>query len=161
MILISNLRLNSFLAIFLLFSTIAYGSSKIEDIFKQSSEIEEPMSMRDPFFAPKVGKRRLQKGKARGGKTTFSNIEQMPESQIDDLVVVGVIIGANRRAFVKLARGENQTSRETYVVKEGMKIGENNAELKAILPGGLVFVEKNTNIYGEDEYLETVVPISK
>jgi type IV pilus assembly protein PilP len=42
-----------------------------------------------------------------------------------------------------------------------MKLGENNAELRAILPGGLILVEKNINIYGEEEYLETVIPIVK
>jgi hypothetical protein len=42
-----------------------------------------------------------------------------------------------------------------------MKLGANKATLRAILPGGLVLVEKNTNIYGEDEYLETVIPLSK
>jgi hypothetical protein len=42
-----------------------------------------------------------------------------------------------------------------------MKLGPNNADIKAILPGGIILVEKVTNIYGEDEFLETVIPISE
>ena len=42
-----------------------------------------------------------------------------------------------------------------------MKIGEDGAELKAILPGGIIVVEKIVNVYGQEEYLETVIPISK
>ena len=48
-----------------------------------------------------------------------------------------------------------------YTVKEGDTLGENKAKLRAILPGGIILVEKTTNIYGQEEYLETVVPISK
>ena len=47
------------------------------------------------------------------------------------------------------------------ILKEGMKIGEDGAELKAILPGGIILVEKIVNVYGQEEYLETVIPISK
>jgi len=47
------------------------------------------------------------------------------------------------------------------ILKEGMKIGDDGAELKAILPGGIILVEKIVNVYGQEEYLETVIPISK
>ena len=47
------------------------------------------------------------------------------------------------------------------ILREGMKIGADQAELKAILPGGIILVEKITNVYGEEEYLETVIPISR
>ena len=47
-----------------------------------------------------------------------------------------------------------------YYIKEGMKLGENGAEVKAILPGGIVLVEKIRNVYDQDEYLETVIPVS-
>ena len=49
----------------------------------------------------------------------------------------------------------------THTVKEGMTLGPNDAEIKAILPGGIILAEKVVNIYGETEYLETVIPISK
>ena len=45
-------------------------------------------------------------------------------------------------------------------MREGMKLGLNNAEIKAILPGGIVLVEKIRNVYDEDEYLETILPVS-
>ena len=51
--------------------------------------------------------------------------------------------------------------KQQLILREGMKIGKSNAELKAILPGGVIFVEKITNVYNEIEYLETVIPISK
>ena len=41
-----------------------------------------------------------------------------------------------------------------------MKISHGEAEVKAILPGGVVIVEKIKNIYDQDEYLETILPIS-
>jgi type IV pilus assembly protein PilP len=54
-----------------------------------------------------------------------------------------------------------EDQKKIIIMKEGMKIGPDNAELKAILPGGIVLVEKIVNVYGEDEFLETVIPISK
>jgi hypothetical protein len=153
------LKINLILISFI-FIDLSFAQEKIEEVFKSKSEIEDPMSLRDPFLGPKLGKRRTKRRGNIGGKTNYSNIPQIGQIKIDDLVVIGVIIGPERRAFVKTMQS-GQPSKDTYVVKEGMRLGENRAELKAILPGGLVFVEKNTNIYGEDEYLETVVPISK
>jgi type IV pilus assembly protein PilP len=51
--------------------------------------------------------------------------------------------------------------KDVIILKEGMKIGQDEAELKAILPGGIVLVEKIVNVYGQEEFLETVIPISK
>ncbi len=70
--------------------------------------------------------------------------------------VVGVLIGRERRAMVKSGDGGS-----IIILKEGMKIGEDGAELKAILPGGIILVEKIVNVYGQEEYLETVIPISR
>ena len=41
-----------------------------------------------------------------------------------------------------------------------MRLGRDNAEIKAILPGGIVVVEKIRNVYNQEEYLETIIPIS-
>jgi type IV pilus assembly protein PilP len=41
-----------------------------------------------------------------------------------------------------------------------MKLGENQAELKAILPGGIVVVEKLKDVYDKDEFIETLIPVS-
>ena len=46
------------------------------------------------------------------------------------------------------------------MLREGMKLGPERAELKAILPGGIVVVEKIKNIYNQEEYLETVIPVT-
>ena len=51
-------------------------------------------------------------------------------------------------------------SKEIYLLREGMKVGEDKSEIKAILPGGIVVVEKIRNIYEQDEYIETVIPFS-
>lgn len=143
------------LLIIILFSFSAHG--KLEEIFEGHTNIEKPFELRDPFKKPLT--KRLRKGKKVLGKTKkgeYSNIKNIGKVKLENLVIIGVLIGKKRRAIVKVADKENP-----FILKEGMKLGENNAEIKAIVPGGIILVEKVTNIYGEDEYLETVIPISK
>jgi type IV pilus assembly protein PilP len=66
------------------------------------------------------------------------------------------MVGKERRALARVAGRP-----DVLVLREGMKLGRDNAELKAILPGGIILVEKLVNVYGEEEYLETVIPISQ
>jgi len=73
--------------------------------------------------------------------------------------VVGILTGKTRRALVKVGNDPKSLSGQAYILKEGMKLGEDEAELKAILPGGIVLVQKIKNIYEQDEYLETVIPL--
>lgn len=160
----------SFLFVFYLGSSNSHAVEK--NIFKGLTSIDKPFERRDPFKAPKL---RVYKAKVEGkiSDGNYSNIPVLGDVKVSDIAVVGVIIGKERRAFVRLRSGSsgrgpspggNQTqtlSTNTYTVKEGQLIGENDAELKAILPGGLILVEKTTNIYGQEEYLETVIPISK
>jgi type IV pilus assembly protein PilP len=130
------------------------------NIFKGMTSIEDPFEMRDPFKAPNI---RIDKDSNVVGKVStgvYSNIPVLGDVALDSIQVVGVIIGKERRAFIKLRQGDNPGA-TTYTVKEGQLMGENDAELKAILPGGIILVEKTTNIYGQEEYLETVIPISK
>jgi type IV pilus assembly protein PilP len=142
------------------------------NIFEGLTSIKDPFSRRDPFRAPKISAPDKSDVEGRISDGNYSNIPVLGEVSIDNIKVVGVIIGKERRAFVKIssnASGEgdeqptvtSSTENITYTVKEGQIIGENDAELKAILPGGLILVEKTTNIYGQEEYLETVIPISK
>lgn len=138
----------------------AFSATKIEEIFKEKSEIEDPMSLRDPFFAPKIRGKKTQRIKGKIGKGYYSNIPKIGNVVLEKLRIIGVVVGPNRRAFAKVSESAEHSDK-TYVLKEGMKLGQSRAVLKAILPGGIVLVEKNTNIYGEDEYLETVIPISK
>ncbi len=145
--------------IFLVILTFAVQAAP-ENIFEGYTSIEEPFELRDPFKAPdlRVEKESNVVGKVSSG--VYSNIPILGDAPIEAIQVVGVIIGKERRAFIRLKQGENAGA-TTYTVKEGQLMGENDAELKAILPGGLILVEKTTNIYGQEEYLETVIPISK
>lgn len=130
---------------------------EIEEVFKTMSDIENPLSIRDPFQPP-----RLERVKNEGDATTpvrdgiFTNVPEINNVKLDEITIIGVIIGPERRAFVRKGQDSN-----IYTIKEGMKLGTNNAEIKAILPGGIILVEKVTNIYGEDEFLETVIPLSQ
>jgi type IV pilus assembly protein PilP len=69
-----------------------------------------------------------------------------------------VLLGEQRRAMVKIA---DRNDNEIFYLREGSKIGQNNAELRAILPAGIILVEKIRNVYDQDEYLETVIPITQ
>jgi Tfp pilus assembly protein PilP len=164
------LKTNSSKTLFLLVLTLfsAGALSDPTNIFEGMTSIKDPFKKRDPFRAPKISPPSKNKVEGRISDGNYSNIPVLGEVGIDNIRVVGVIIGKERRAFVRVsgASGEGQPAAAsstgvTYTVKEGQSIGQNDAELKAILPGGIILVEKTTNIYGQEEYLETVIPISK
>ena len=87
----------------------------------------------------------------------YTNIEQAQITDISSLRIVGVMIGRERRALAKIVGGKG----DVIILREGMRIGSDSAELKAIHPGGVILVEKLVNVYGEEEFLETVIPISQ
>ncbi|MFT6068842.1 MAG: type IV pilus assembly protein PilP [Bacteriovoracaceae bacterium] len=123
------------------------------------TKIMNPLDLRDPFKrkSKRIGSRTAGKSKKlRDG--FFSNTETIDNQPLDSIRIVGVLIGKERRAIAKLVTGD-VLSPESYILKEGMTLGENNAEIKAILPGGVVLVEKIRNVYDQDEYLETVLPV--
>lgn len=139
---------------------IAAPVNSTKNFFKDKTKIENPFNLRDPFKSPVMKSeiksinpnfKVLEKGK-------YSNISEasLDELTISNVKVVGVLIGKERRAMI--SAGE---SKSVIILKEGMKIGPEKVELKAILPGGIVLVEKMVNVYGEEEFLETVIPISK
>jgi type IV pilus assembly protein PilP len=139
--------------IFLLLMPI-YGYSRIEDVFEGQTDIKNPFKLRDPFQTPKF-KSNAQKKRKQRARGILNNINSLKDKfDTDSIVIVGVLIGKNRRVIVK-AKGKN------YTLKEGDTYGQEGPEIKAILAGGVILVEKITNIYGEDEFIETVVPISK
>lgn len=125
------------------------------DVFKGKTSIEKPFELRDPFLAPRVKRSKDSGIASQISSTVYDDSPSVEDAKLKDLVVTGVIIGKTRRAFANV-KGIDRV----VVLKEGMKIGENDAEIKAILPGGLILVEKTVNIYGEEEYLETIVPIT-
>lgn len=131
------------------------------NFFKDKTSIENPFQLRDPFKSPsaKSNGKKDQKGYYTSGKGYYSNIQEKSLATVSpqEMKVVGVLIGKERRAMIQSKEGDT----EIVVLKEGMKIGPDDAELKAILPGGIVLVEKIINVYGQEEYLETVIPISK
>ena len=123
--------------------------------FSDKTKIENITKLRDPFQSPKfeLPEEKLQeKSLKRNG--IYTNINGAGELSLSDLDLQGLLIGKNRRAIIN-------KNGQTLVLKEGMKIGKNGAEIKAILPGGIVLVEQIKNIYGEDEILETVIPFKK
>ena len=160
----------------------AERNSKLPEFFKRTNtEIKNPMELRDPF------KRRVQKlrsGSNRadiGNRTQFSNMLTLDNVPLDKIKILGVILGDNRRAIARTMRDDEgpqnqpqpqfpqpgdvpmQTEVEkfpTYVITEGMKLGVNNAEVRAILPGGVVLVEKIRNVYDQEEYIETIIPVT-
>lgn len=140
---------------------LAAPAAGLNNFFKDKTKIDNPFSLRDPFKAPinKAEGKKEGRGFTVTGKGQYSNIGDTPLDQIslDSIRVVGVLIGKERRALVN----GGKDNKKIIILKEGAKIGPEAAELKAILPGGIVLVEKITNVYGEEEYLETVIPISK
>ena len=151
--------------IFVLLGKFSYGQEdlvkqnkpktlKINEFFKDKTDIPDPLSLRDPFKIPiKIGDRGARAGKLKElGSEDISNIEISPSQ----LIVKGIYLGENRRALASLG-GSNSL----FVLKEGMKIGNSHAIVRAILPGGVIVVEKIINIYNQEEYLETIIPISE
>ena len=130
------------------------GGSAPEFLVKAKTRIKDPLTLRDPFRMNQdkllPAKRELKLAK----DGSYSNIAPMGEIQLGDLKVVGILLGPDRRAIVRVGTG-------TYILKEGMKLGMEKAEIKAILPGGMVLVEKIKNVYNQDEYLETIIPLSR
>jgi Tfp pilus assembly protein PilP len=127
---------------------------------RNSTTIKNPLEMRDHFKRQrlKIGKR----SKSYGGflkDNKYSNLPTINDYPVTQIRIVGVLLGSNRRAIAKVIEGE-KLSDETYIVKEGMKIGENDAVVRAIVPGGIVLVEKIRNVYDQDEYIETIIPVS-
>lgn len=151
------------LFLFFIVSLSAYSAEKkLPEFFQRTkTSIQNPFDMRDPF------KRRTQKLKSTSvkdyklDKTVFSNLPTLDGVPLDKIKITGVILGDQRRAIAKVDSGENkQAEPETFIIKEGMKLGFNKAEVKAILPGGIVLVEKIKNVYDQEEYIETIMPVT-
>jgi len=130
----------------------------------------ERLQIRDPFKRELPKKQRILK-KDRFGSTNYSNVANLEGIPLDRIRIVGVILGNERSALARIsteasarAGGEPVTDEENpevITIKEGMALGLNGGEVRAILPGGIVVVEKIRNVYDQDEYLETIIPISE
>lgn len=136
-------------------STFAYSEEAYKFI-RSNTYVKNPLDLRDPFKR-KIFKKKSQNSNAKINLSgIYKNYDDIIENKpVENLKIVGVMIGPERRAMAKI-----QGKEETFVIKEGMKLGAHQAEVKAILPGGVVLVEKIRNVYDQDEYLETVLPVS-
>lgn len=115
-------------------------------------------NFRDPFKKNLI---KLSSGgkKNKELKTFFTNREGVESIPIEDIKITGVLLGPERRAIaVELSKGDKA---EPFLIKEGMRLGPDGIEVKAILPGGVVLVERIINVYDEEEYLETIIPVSE
>lgn len=145
--------------LFVSVGAFAAPAKNLDEFFKDKTKIEKPNELRDPFkVTPSKSTKKEGRNYYSYGKGVYSNINEGNVAKLDtnDIRVVGVLIGKERRVMVSPGKGK-----EIIILKEGMKVGQDGAELKAILPGGIILVEKFVNVYGQEEYLETVIPISK
>ncbi len=152
-------KINNFMIAGFLLLTLGTYSKEKDDFFEGKTKIPDPFGLRDPFSVPQQ-KLKIDNDIRDGLETPGApvNIESALRSvNPSQLVVVGVLIGKDRRAVVRSAKGAS----DSFVLKEGMIIGKDRAELRAILPGGIVLVEKIKNVYNEDEYIETIVPLTE
>lgn len=127
------------------------SSFSLANFFSGKTEIEKPFQLRDPFLAPKMS----------GGKFIKSprkvlNKYDLENLKLSDIKLSGIFIGENRSVVLRTKFGN-----KTIALKEGDKIDDGKVELKAIMPFGIVFLEKIKNIYDDFEYTETVISIKK
>lgn len=146
---------------FLFFVTDCVVAKEKSDFFKNTKTLIENVSdLRDPFKRKRI---RLSKRKRSYGgflkENKYSNLPTIGSTPLSNIRVIGVLLGKERRAIAKKLTGDT-LGRETFLLKEGMRLGENRAEIKAILPGGIVLVEKILNVYDQEEYIETIIPVS-
>lgn len=134
--------------------------SKIPVFDEDETSIKNPFELRDPF------KRKSKKSGTREKAYTgflvngqYSNLPEINDYPLSQIRIVGVLLGKERRAIAKVMMSQGKIGDDSYMIKEGMTLGENNAEVKAIVPGGIVLVEKIRNVYDQDEYIETVIPV--
>lgn len=145
----------SFLLLCLFISETVWANKY--DFFRgEKTSIENPFNLRDPFKKPVVTgqKKVVSTVPNKIGENSYSNIPTIGNTSLEKIVVTGVMLGKNRRAIVSIKGGK-----DSFIIKEGMTLGEDQAIVKAILPGGIVLVEKIKNVYDQFEYLETLLPI--
>ena len=140
--------------IYFLFILSFNSFARVEDLFKGETSIKNPFQLRDPFDAPKF-KTAASRAKTSRYNGEMNNIPKYEEAfKVESINVVGVLIGKVRRVMIK-------SKDQVFTLKEGEMMGSDGPEIKAILPGGVILVERITNVYGENEFIETVIPISK
>ncbi len=132
---------------------------------KVQTNISDPMKLRDPFksnlTAIKPEKKDAEKMLKNG---RYSNVPTLGKVSLDRIVIVGTLLGETRLATAKIVSVPGMIpgpESPSYIIKEGMMLGQNNAEVRAIVHGGIVLVEKVRNVYEQDEYIETIIPVTR
>ena len=138
----------------LIFIYSVSSEAKFESMFDTHTSIPEPFKLRDPFQNPKFKSEKKEKREQRLSGVWNEERKLSQDVKLDSLDITGVLIGKNRRVLIKVGD-------VVYKFKEEDNIGPNGPKIKAILPGGIILVEQITNIYGEAEYIETAIPLSK
>ena len=138
-----------------IFAFISHSFAAIDDLFEGKTSIQNPSQLRDPFAPPKFPTQgQVKRNQAKEG-VWDNQVKLEGPVEIDDIKITGVLIGTNRRVVLKVG-----TDNRAYTLREGETVGPLGPEVKAILPGGIILAERIKNIYGEPEYIETVIPIS-
>lgn len=145
-------------------SVVAAEKKQLPEFFQRTkTTITNPFEMRDPFKRKALKLKSSSTKDYKLDKTIFSNIPTLDGVPLDKIKITGVILGEERRAIARIIGAEGAAAgqdAQTFVLKEGMKLGFNQAEVKAILPGGIVLVEKIKNVYDQEEYIETIMPVT-
>ena len=152
----------------LLISSSVFGQSntgpKYQFFKNEKTTIKKPFLLRNPFVKKKTKSKTSSQIKKKYG-TSFTNRSQLNFVKLERLRIVGIFLGKNRKALAKTVTGIDKETgkvkfnKDVYILKEGMRLGRNRAEIKAILPGGVVLVERIKNVYEQDEILETILPL--
>lgn len=171
-------RLNSYLFVFVALFVFSFGAEADNQVAEevrhslqsgeyqffegQKTNIRNPFEMRDPFRMELPAIERPERDRIRTD-FNFSNMPSLDNVPLDRIRITGILLGENRRAIAKVVRSggleEEVLSDESFMLKEGMKLGEYDAEIKAILPGGVVLVEQILNVYDQYEFIETILPV--
>ncbi len=144
-----------YLILTLLLSSYSFSQTQV---FEEVLNLDNPYDLRDPFKSPELGDGESKtKKKSRFENGVFTN--EIPGNHIplEKLAVHAIVYTkTNKKALVKEKGGR---SKRLFVLREGMKIKRQEIVLKQILPKALLFVEEITNVYGQPEYVESVIPI--
>jgi Tfp pilus assembly protein PilP len=98
--------------------------------------------MRDPFKQPAFPARKVE---------IRTELERF---KLDEFRYIGVLTGPKRmRAMLKA--GNDQT----FLVSENMKIGQRDGKILKITPDSILVREKVVNVMGEEENLDTEIPL--
>lgn len=109
---------------------------------KISKYTDEYLKARDPFRSPPFD------------KILIGTKDELELYGLDSIKMIGVLTGPDRlRAMLQIPDGK------TFLVSERMKVGIHQGIIKKITPDEVIVREKVKNILGEDEYIDSEIPL--